>query len=251
MIEQRQEHENVLLLDTGDALVGGGRVGDDTQGLAIVLGMGLMGYDAMALGPKELSLGSAILEQRMTQAEEQGMPMLSANVVRAGTDEAVAPAHKIIDVKGIKIAVIGLTRYPDPDEAVTDFQVLDPTPALQEAVSEVADEVDTVIVLTNLDQWTATALAMATPGIDLMIAARPDEVPDNYGLAPETGTIVVVADKVAYDKVHGAYMGRRVGTLQVELQSDGSLANPSWDTVAMSYKYDNDPLMTQLLDNFR
>lgn len=241
-----------MLLDTGDALVGGvGTVGEDTEGLAIVLGMGLMGYDAMALGPKELSLGSAVLQQRMSQAEEQGMPMLSANVVRAGTDEQVAPAYKTIDVAGHQIAVVGLTRYPDPDETVTDFQVLDPAPALAGAIAELEEEVDTIIVITNIDRWTATALAMTTPGIDLMIAARPDEVPDNYGLAPETATIVVVADKVAYDKVHGAYMGRRVGTLEVDLQPDGSLANPVWDTVAMTYKYDNDPLMTQLLDNFR
>jgi len=41
----------------GDALVGGGILGDITQGEAIVAGMNLMSYDAFALGPKELALG--------------------------------------------------------------------------------------------------------------------------------------------------------------------------------------------------
>jgi len=43
----------LLLLDTGDALAGGKRLGDATQGQVIVDGMNLMGYDAMALGPLE------------------------------------------------------------------------------------------------------------------------------------------------------------------------------------------------------
>lgn len=225
-------------------------MGDRTEGQAIVFGMGLMGYDAMAIGPKELSLGQAVLLQRLAEAQEQGLPMLSANAYYSGTDDLIAPAYVTLDVVGRKIAVIGLTRYPGPEEEVTEFEVRDQQAALERTMEELADDVDTVILLTNVDHIGAATLAMSVPGVDLAVAARPAAIPENYGFAPETMTIVVVADMVEHDKVHGDFRGRRVGRLEVDLSADGELLNPVWKTVRMTYHYKKDPLMEQLLEMF-
>ena len=229
------------MLDTGDALVGSGKLGTATQGEVIIAGMSLMGYDAMALGPKELSLGADILSRRMGEAT---FPILSANAVLSGSLQLVAEPYIILDVGGHKVGVIGLTRV-EPT-APSGFQVLDPQQALERYLPEVRDKAGTVILLTNLEYNAALALARAVPGIDLVVGALPSQFPTQSVRVPETGTLVVVADLAST-----GHSGRAVGVLLVTLGSDGSLAGESWSTRWIDKTISDDPTMQALLDKFR
>lgn len=229
------------MLDTGDALIGGGILGDGTQGEAIVAGMNLMGYDAMALGPKELSLGLEVLRLRMAEAQ---FPLLAANVVATDTQELLAQPYTVLDVGGQRLGVIGLTRQPDTP--LIGFQVLDAQQSLARYVPEVAGQADVVILLTNLDYRTGAALVRGVPGIDLLVSALPDQVPGQAVRLPETGTIVVAADHPT-----PGHTGRRVGRLVVRLGSDGTLGGESWRSVPMDGTIADDPEMRALLDSFR
>ncbi len=229
------------MLDTGDALVGGGRLGERTQGALIVAGMSLMGYDAMALGPMELSLGLDLLRERMAMAS---FPMLSANVVLSGEADLFAAPYVILERGDRRIGVIGLTRLPE--EPLADFQVLYPPDALEQYLPEVSDQADTVILLTNVDYQTSLWLAINVPGIDLVVGALPGKDSTPLIRAPTTGTILVVAD-YAYPE----HSGRRVGTLRANVLGDGVLVGESWQSVDMDGRIEYDPLMTQLMDSYK
>ena len=228
---------NLLLLDSGDALVGGGPLAEVTQGKVIIDGMNHMGYDAMALGPKELGLGQQILQQRLAEAR---FPILSANVVLSETQELVADPYAIIQVGEHRIGVIGLTRIPDGRQGA--FWVLDPQQAAREYVPHVAAQADTVIVLTNLPYRPAIGLAEEVPGIDLVVAALPIQLPTT-ALRTSNATLVITAEQPL-----PRHAGRRVGRLMVTVESDGSLTGESWQSVSLGPQIPDDPLMRALLE---
>jgi 2',3'-cyclic-nucleotide 2'-phosphodiesterase (5'-nucleotidase family) len=239
--QQRQQVPSLILVDTGDAFVGGGPLGDMTQGEVIVAGMNLMGYDAMALGPEELSLGKDLLRQRMQEAE---FAILSANVVLRDTDELLAQPYAVVPVDGHRLGLIGLTRPPEGPGG--DFRVLDPQQAAERYVAELAGQADVVVVLTNLAYRDGLALASATPGIDLLITALPDQVLQQAIRAPGTGTIIIAAEQPT-----AGHTGRRVGRLAVTVGSDGVLSGESWGSVPMDATIADDPQMKELLDRYR
>jgi 2',3'-cyclic-nucleotide 2'-phosphodiesterase (5'-nucleotidase family) len=228
-------------LDTGDALIGDGILGNKTRGEAIVAGMNLMRYDAMALGPYELSLGAYQLEQRM---EEADFPIVSANVIWSDTAKLVAPAYVLLDVGAYRVGVIGLTRRSK--EELDNLVILEPRESLASVLPEVTEKSDTVVLLTNLTYRSALDLVRTVPGIDLLVAALPEQPPDGSIRVPETGTLAVTADQSL-----PRHAGRRVGRLTVMLGSDGSLGGDSWASVPMSPRIADDPEMKTLLDRYR
>jgi 5'-nucleotidase/UDP-sugar diphosphatase len=239
--QERESAEHLLLVDTGDALVGGGPLGDATQGAVIVDGMNLMGYDAMALGPQELSLGLDVLRQRMAEAK---FAILSANAVQAGTEELVAQPYVVLDLAEHRVGVIGLTRVPDGDQP--GLQVLDPQTAAARYVPEVAKQADTIVVLTNVGYRQALEIAGVVPGIDLVVASLPDQPTGTAARAPGTGALAVSAEQPL-----PRHTGRQVGRLTATLGSDGSLSGESWESVPMDKSLADDPLMRALLDKYR
>ncbi len=228
-------------MDTGDALIGDGVLGNKTMGEAIVAGMNLMGYDAMALGPKELSLGATVLRQRMQEAR---FPLLSANVLWRDTRELVAEPYVVLPLGSYRVGVIGLTRLPDED--LTDFEVMDPREAIADHASEVVGTADITVLLTNLGYRAAFELVQAVPGIDLVVAALPGQLPDRAVRIPGTTSLAVTAEQPA-----PRHAGRRVGKLVVTLGSDGSLRGERWSSVSMGPDIADDPEMRALLDSYR
>lgn len=212
-------------------------MGDLTDGEVIVAGMNLMGYDAMALGPKELALGTEALEKRMAEAE---FPMVSANVVQSDTGELLTQPYAILAVGDHRIGVLGLTRQPE--DPVSSLRVIDPGEAAARYLPEVAAKAGTVVVLTNMGYHSGLALAEDLPGIDLLIAALPEQLPEDAVRVPGTGTLVVTAEQAS-----PRHSGRRVGILEVTLEVDGSFSGEQWESVWMDNSLADDPTMTELV----
>lgn len=241
MALERDAAEHLLLLDAGDALVGGGPLGDATQGEAVVAAMSLMGYDAMALGPKELGLGLDTLRQRM---DEAGFPFLSANALLGSSGELLAPPYRLVQVGAYRAAILGLTR--SPDLPVEGIRVIDPQQALARYAPEVAALADLVILLTNLPFEKAQALASQVPGIDLVVAALPSRPPSQAVRLPGTATVMVTAEQPA-----PRHTGRLVGRTTVMVLPDGSLARESWTAVPLDLFVADDPDMAALLARYQ
>jgi 2',3'-cyclic-nucleotide 2'-phosphodiesterase (5'-nucleotidase family) len=235
----RQQAENLLVLDTGDALAGGDRLGDTTEGRVIVAGMNLMGYDAMAIGPQELALGLDALRQRMAEAE---YPWLSANVVLAD-GELLARPYEIFQFGDHRVGVIGITRPPtEPDSAI---QVVDPEETLARYTPEVAQQAETIVLLTNLEYQVAQALAAAVPDMDLVIAGLSEQLPSQAVRVPGTGTLLVAAEQPVL-----LHTGRFVGELHATVNVDGSLSGESWMAMPMTNGFADDPAMRALLEEY-
>ena len=230
-----------MLLDTGDALMVESSPESQTMGEDIVAGMNLMGYDAMAIGPVELGLGAPTLRQRLGEAE---FPMLSANVLWSDDRGHVGDPYTILHAGSYRIGVIGLTRLPDGE--LPDYEFLDPEGVLANLVPEVDAQADTVVLLTNLRYRSALELAEAVPGIDLVVAALPRQLPERAVRAPQTGTLVVTAEQPL-----PRHTGRRVGRLTVDVDSDGRLSGEVWASTAMGPEVADDPDMKELLDEYR
>ena len=228
------------MLDTGDALTMGEGAESRTMGEDIVAGMNLMGYDAMAIGPYELELGTQVLQQRLAEAE---FPMLSANALWSGDDGYVGEPYTVLQVGPCRVGVIGLTRAPK--DQLEGFTVLPPEEVLVDLMPEVQAQTDTVIVLTNLSYRSALDLAEAVPGIDLVVAALPRQLPDRAVRSAGTGALVVTAEQAL-----PRHTGRRVGKLEVVMDSDGSLTDETWISVAMGPEFADDPEMGNLLGKY-
>ena len=214
--------------------------GSEAKGEEIVAGMNLMGYDAMALGPKELALGATALQQWIAEAQ---FAVLSANAVWRETGDLVGQPYLILDLGGQRVGIIGLTRQPG--EKLADVEVLDLDETLSKVVPEVARQAETVVLLTNLPFEDAQGLARTVPGLDLVVAALPGQLPDRAMRIAETGALVVVADQPSE-----GHTGRRVGRLQATLESDGSLSGESWISVPMGPEFADDPEMATLLQQY-
>jgi 2',3'-cyclic-nucleotide 2'-phosphodiesterase (5'-nucleotidase family) len=230
----------LILLDTGDALVGGGYLGDATRGEAVVDGMNLMRYDAMALGPLELSLGAEELRRRLQEAR---FPILSANVQDARSGDLFAEPYVILNVAGSTVGVLGLTRIPD--QPTPGFTILDPLGAAEQILPEIAQKADTIVLLTNLSYRSALTLASDVPDIDLTVAALPSQLPTAPASARRTGTFVVTAEQPLV-----RHSGRRVGQLRLSVDGEGDLTVRDWESVPMGKEIPDDPEMRRLLDAY-
>jgi 2',3'-cyclic-nucleotide 2'-phosphodiesterase (5'-nucleotidase family) len=202
--------------------------------------MNLMGYQAMALGPKELSLGWDVLQQRLEEAQ---FPLLSVNAVVSDTGELLVAPYAILEIGPFQVGVLGLTRLmQEPPDGI---RVLDPLDALERYVPQLAAQVEVVVLLTNVRYRQALTLVRSVSGIDLLVAALPDQLPDKVIRTPDTGTWAIVADHPS-----PRHTGRRVGHLEVTIQGDGSLVDPSWVSLWLDAKFADDPEMKELLAGF-
>lgn len=226
-------------MDTGDALAGGDRLGDLTDGQVIIDGMNLMGYDAMALGPLDLALGPAALSARMAEAQ---FALLSANVLDKATGQPAAPPYVVLSVGDHPVAIVGLTRLPQ--QPLAGYDVLDPAQAAAEAVAQAAQQADTVILLTNIEYRAALALVESLDGVDLVVSALPAQLPQAAAWSA-SGALVVVADQPMT-----RHTGRRVGRLVVTIKSDGSLSANQWESIPMDNAVADDPAMKALLERY-
>lgn len=200
----------VLLLDAGDINTGVPE-SDVLDAKPDILGMNLMGYDAMVVGNHEFDNPLEILRK---QEEWMDFPLLSANVYDASGQRLFAP-YQIFTLSGLRVAVFGLTT--ETTAVVGNPQHIRGLvfrPAVDEArelAAHLRPKADVVIALTHLGHYPdstahggpakgSIALAQAVPDIDLIVDGHSHSlltVP-----AVENGVPIVQAGD------HGKYLGR-------------------------------------------
>lgn len=110
--DARDRGGEALLIDAGDAFQGT-LISNQFQGRSVVDVFNAMGVAAAAIGNHEFDFGLPVLLERMQQAR---YPILSANVFKKGTRERPdwAKPSALLDVRGLKVGVIGLTTVDTP-----------------------------------------------------------------------------------------------------------------------------------------
>ncbi len=124
---REQNPDGTFLLDAGDILVAA-PIMHLTQGEPVIEIVNHFGYDAMTLGNHEFDHGKALMRQLLTKAE---FPILCSNIIDRKTGallDFVEP-YRIIEKKGVKVGVLGVTTQYTPymvvKEAFAPFAVLD------------------------------------------------------------------------------------------------------------------------------
>jgi len=94
-----------LLLDAGDHTQGG-PLGAYSKGEYIIEIMNAVGYDICTLGNHEFDYGIEQLTKNTTAAKAT---YVSCNYVNRGSSTPIYDAYKIVEVKGKKVAIVGIT----------------------------------------------------------------------------------------------------------------------------------------------
>ena len=176
MIEAQRaaDPEGVILLAAGD-MFHGAPVSDLFQGRPVLDIMNALRFDAMTLGNHEFDWGPAALR---AMTEEARFPFLSANIGdAAGSPLPWVKPYVILERKGVKVAVIGMTTpetaFAVKREYVAGLRFALPEKLLPGIISEVRREGATLVVLlSHFGLAEDLRLASAVHGIDIIVGGH-------------------------------------------------------------------------------
>ena len=210
--EVQAEGGNVLLLSGGDINTGVPE-SDLQDAVPDFMGMNLLGYDAMAVGNHEFDNPRAILDMQQDLAK---FPFLSANIIDEKTGKPLFKPYTLIDVNGLRVAIMGLTTTDTPKqtspENVAGLRFEEPVTVAAELVPELEKKADVIIASTHMGHYVDAqygvnapgdvTLARSVDGIDLIVGGhsqdplfKPDQQNGTYIVqAQEWGKFVGRAD---------------------------------------------------------
>ena len=172
--------ENTILVDVGDVIQ------DNSAELFLeepvhpmILGMNRIGYDVCTLGNHEFNFGMDNVKKVIRSHQAK---VLLSNVYDPAGNRLAAP-YTIEERGGVKVAVIGVVT---PCIALWDrknlegYTVTDPVEEVRQAIDEIGDGADVIVVIAHMDENTEMGLsgsgvreiAEALPEIDLICAAH-------------------------------------------------------------------------------
>ncbi len=207
--ERARNHRGTILLSAGD-MFQGTPVSNLFFGKPVLEIMNGLCFDAMVLGNHEFDWGRDVLARNTHDA---AFPFLSANVVDAKGQllPGVKP-YVIIERKGVKVAVIGITTpetaYTTKMEHVKDLTFITPAEAVPLLIKEAKQKgARLVVLLTHLGLDEDKKLAAAVPGIDVIVGGH---------------THTVVTDPVVVGRtiiVQAGYNGLYLGVLELTVDT--------------------------------
>jgi 2',3'-cyclic-nucleotide 2'-phosphodiesterase (5'-nucleotidase family) len=221
----------VLVLDAGDGLVGDRDPARRTQGETSVAALNLLGYDAMALGPKDLALGLDVLRRRIAEAD---FAVLSANAVVLTSGELLAIPYLVRLFDGHVVAIVGLSG----GGGTAEITLLDPLETARAMVAEVATQADVIILLSHAGALVDQQISQLVPGIDLIISGGEMQIEIPWW-SEGTGTLILHADVSS-----PGHAGRRMGIARLGFDDAGRLAAQSWEQLTLGPEVTDDPAIS-------
>ena len=205
----REENPNTILIDAGDDIQGT-IMTDDIYNKTpdaehpVIAAMNYMGYEAMTLGNHEFNWGTDTAAKILSQAD---FPILAANVRNQDGSYATGLGWIIIPAGGVDVAVIGVITPNVPiwdggKEGIGSLTFLPANEAVKEAITEIGDKADVIIVSAHMglesefdtagQSDSAQKILEENPEIDVLQVAH-----DHVTVAEKRGDTVIggVRDK--------------------------------------------------------
>jgi len=211
--ERSKNPEGTILLSAGDMFQGTPQ-SNIFRGEPVVEIMNYLKFDAMAVGNHEFDWGQETLQKLSSISN---FPYLSANIVdKDGKYLPYLKPYVIIERKGIKIAVIGLTTpetaYITKPDYVKDLKFLDPVEILPNIIDDVRNKgANLVVVLSHLGFDADKELAEKVSGIDVIVGGHSHTVVTNPVVV--RGVIITQA----------GYNGIYLGVLEIKIQPETNI----------------------------
>ncbi len=193
VLQARKTDPELLLLDCGDTIQGtplGYHQKRFSPALTdpTITAMNHMGYVAMTVGNHEFNFGREVMAKAAADAK---FPWLAANIVRKADGQPAFTPYLIKEVKGVRIAILGITTpgmpYWEPAERIADLDFLNPieTAARYVPLLRERERADVVVLAAHMGfeedlsapppppgiipfESTCIAIANTVPGIDVL-----------------------------------------------------------------------------------
>ena len=232
----REAKENLLILDAGDSLLNDRDPAKRTKGQTSVEALNRMGYDALTLGMKDLSL--LTLEELKARIGEAAFPVLSANAVLAGSEELLTEPYAVIEIGDRKVGILGLTE----PGSTADVTVTDPLAAAMRFLPEIEDQADIIILLSHAGIDVDTIIGESLPDIDLIISGTTAPLTEPLTVG-RGGTPLFHADTA-----RPGYAGENVGHAELGFDKRGRLIGYDWLGITLNPQFSLDSSMQGWLD---
>ncbi len=242
----RQEAPNLLLLDSGDILIGTA-ISSVFRGEPDILAMNLMGYDAMAAGNHEFDYG---LDHFAKMAAAAKFPIISTTLRARGRE--LTPLFVLRQVAGLRILIFSTLdeEYSDviDPKIVRDLDYFDPIGTARGLVRGFGQHVDLVVALTHMSTQQDIALARAVPEIDVIVGGHTEGF-DGL-MTPAGGPPTMAADnpETAYVKTHR--LGATLGRLDLVMEG-GRVRRATARNIPVTSQIPPDPRVASLVADYQ
>ncbi len=182
--EIKMKEENVILIDVGDTIEEDHNLlANYFRGKPVVEFMNTVGYNIMIPGNHDFEFGLDVLAEVV---EESNFDILMANIIQSEKSTPVASKlislkkdYKIIDVNGIKVAIIGITL---PLHGFKGIEIENPLRTAELFIPELRNKSDLVILATHHDISVDLDIIKKVNGIDIVLAAHEHAIFYPHGL---------------------------------------------------------------------
>ncbi len=232
----RKDTDEILLLDVGDVLPLFNpeftRKTITYNAFISLKAMDMMGYDAMNVGESDLILGEKFLQEKSRNLK---FPLISSNIAYKSKNELFFKPYIIKTMKnGLRVGIIGVTN----ERYIINSKNLDVTSnreMVTRSVQAIRSHVDLVIVLGHIGVPYSMDLANAVSGIDVILSGHWDT--ETQEPAKVGNTIIMPS----------GYHARKVGRLDLEIESEGGVSSYEWQSVSLDEKYEGDSFIKKLV----
>lgn len=207
--QYRQEHSQVLVLDSGDNLP---TRSDPLKSSYIFAALELIGYDAVTVGDQEFMSGCQFL---LEAREDYHIPVVAADLkILCGDDSLLFPSYVIKEVGNHRLAILGVTfdaSHFSGKQKKVEAEFFPWQEVLSRYLSVLEEKADLIIVLSHLGTELDLKMAAQFKGIDLIVGGHGGSLINKPLVAGETLI------------VHPGPSGQKVGVLTLSLDENGKI----------------------------
>ncbi len=248
--EVRREGVPVLLVDSGDILIGTA-LSSWFRGEPDIRAMNLIRYDAMVAGNHDFDYG---IDHLRTLGELADFPILCTNLQSEGSrlpcrrSFVTRLGNVVVGVLGI----VGKSNFPGTfnRDVAKELSLVDPIGSLQaEALRlRTVGDVDLIIALTHQDSEEDLNILETVEGVDVLIGGHTEGFDGLYAPGLTEPVETVIRPRSVYVKTHR--QGRTIGRLDLTI-ADGSVVEAHSYNIPVTVGVPVEPKVQQLLNDYR
>ncbi len=231
----------VFLVDAGDVVAAGQPLTARTGGRANIAVMNHLGFDAWVPGNHEFYMGVESVQVLVRAAR---FPTLAANLAVKATGEPLGRPFVIEKAGPVRIAFFGLGIVSADHPSAEAVAVADPLVTAADLVPRLREQADVVVALSHRGVVDDHSLAMAVPGIDVIVGGHTHTVlPEGARFKGPDGREVLIVQAgqrlealgrvdLVCAKVDGRWRVVRAAARLIPVDSDVKVDRPVADLIA-------------------
>ena len=234
------EERPMLMVDGGD-LFGSRNKNEKYQSTFLAEMTSEFGYDAIALGERDLNYGLPFL---LEMIEKFDLPFINANVRSGKTGELILPEFVVVERSGIKFGIVSVLdpRHKIISMSAEDevFQVEEPVAVLRDLLPRLREQADSIILLSHLGEQGTEELLKEVTGIDMCVIGHTSRNINAERVINDTAVFAA------------AFEGRYIGRANLFIDDvDGRVMAIDVGITALNDKIENDEEMLARVEKYK